>query len=118
MRALYLRLAADGIRRERRFYLPFLLTAAGVSAVQYILFFLAGDAGLDQISGGATLRAILQLGSFVIAAFAALFLFYTHAFLTRRRGREFGLYSVLGMGKRSLASILFWETLFSFVLSL
>ena len=118
MRALYLRLAADGIRRERRFYLPFLLTAAGVSAVQYILFFLAGDVGLDQISGGATLRAILQLGSFVIAAFAALFLFYTHAFLTRRRGREFGLYSVLGMGKRSLASILFWETLFSFVLSL
>lgn len=118
MRALYLRLAADGIRRERRFYLPFLLTAAGVSAVQYILFFLAGDVGLDQISGGATLRAILQLSSFVIAAFAALFLFYTHAFLTRRRGREFGLYSVLGMGKRSLASILFWETLFSFVLSL
>lgn len=118
MKTLYIRLAADGIRRNRRFYLPFLLTAAGVSAVQYILFFLAGDVGLDKISGGATLRAILQLGSFVIAVFAALFLFYTHAFLTRRRGREFGLYSVLGMGKRSLAAILFWETLLSFAASL
>ena len=118
MKTLYIRLAADGIRRNRRFYLPFLLTAAGVSAVQYILFFLAGDDGLDKISGGATLRVILQLGSFVIAVFAALFLFYTHAFLTRRRGREFGLYSVLGMGKRSLAAILFWETLLSFAASL
>lgn len=118
MKTLYLRLAADGIRRERRFYLPFLLTAAGVSAVQYILFFLAGDVGLDKISGGATLRVILQLGSFVIAVFAALFLFYTHAFLIKRRGREFGLYSVLGMGKRSLAAILFWETLLSFTVSL
>ncbi len=107
MKTLYIRLAAEGIRRNRRFYLPFLLTAAGVGAVQYILFFLAGDVGLDKISGGATLRVILQLGSFVIAVFAALFLFYTHAFLTRRRGREFGLYSVLGMGKRSLAAILF-----------
>ena len=118
MKTLYIRLAAEGIRRNRRFYLPFLLTAAGVGAVQYILFFLAGDVGLDKISGGATLRVILQLGSFVIAVFAALFLFYTHAFLTRRRGREFGLYSVLGMGKRSLAAILFWETLLSVAVSL
>lgn len=28
MKTLYIRLAADGIRRNRRFYLPFLLTAA------------------------------------------------------------------------------------------
>ena len=118
MKTLYIRLAADGIRRNRRFYLPFLLTAAGVGAMQYILFFLAGDAGIENISGGATLRSILQLGSFVVAVFSVLFLFYTHAFLIKRRGREFGLYSVLGMGKRSLAAILFWETLLSFAVSL
>ena len=117
MKMLYIRLAADGIRRNRRLYLPFLLTAAGMSAVQYILFFLGEDTGLDGISGGSTLRAILQLGSFVMAVFALLFLFYTHAFLTGRRGREFGLYSVLGMGKGSLAAILFLETLLCFALS-
>ena len=61
MKTLYIRLAADGIRRNRRFYLPFLLTAAGVGAVQYILFFLAGDVGLDKISGGATLLSLIHI---------------------------------------------------------
>ena len=42
---------------------------------------------------------ILGMGSFVMAAFAVLFLFYTNSFLIRRRNREFGLYNILGMGK-------------------
>ena len=46
---------------------------------------------------------ILSMGSFVMAAFAVLFLFYTNSFLIRRRNREFGLYNILGMSKRNLA---------------
>lgn len=53
---------------------------------------------------------ILGMGSFVMAAFAVLFLFYTNSFLIRRRNREFGLYNILGMGKGNLAKVLAWET--------
>ena len=53
---------------------------------------------------------ILSMGSFVMAAFVVLFLFYTNSFLIRRRNREFGLYNILGMGKGNLARVLAWES--------
>lgn len=36
----------------------------------------------------------------------------------RRRKKEFGLYNILGMGKRNIGVILFWETLIVYVVSI
>ena len=47
-----------------------------------------------------------------------LFLFYTNSFLIRRRKKEFGLYNILGMGKRNIARVLFSETLILAAVSL
>ncbi len=118
MKTLYLHLAFDGIRRNRRLYIPYILTCIGMVMMHYILLFLYHDEGLNNLSGGATLRAIMQLGKGVIAVFAAVFLFYTHAFLMRRRKKEFGLYNILGMGKSNIGVILFWETLLVAAVSL
>ena len=69
----------------------------------YILLSLASSPILRTFPGGDTMPMILGMGSFVMAAFAVLFLFYTNSFLIRRRNREFGLYNILGMGKGNLA---------------
>lgn len=112
MRAgFYGKLAVDGIRKNKRLYTPFLLTCAGMAAMLYIVSFLACTSYLDAIPGGSTMRTMLVFGIGVIAVFSVLFLFYTHSFLIRRRKKEFGLYNVLGMGKRNIAKILFFETL-------
>ena len=50
--------------------------------------------------------------------FALIFLFYCNSFLVRRRYKEFGLYSILGMNKRNITRVLIWETLFCALLSL
>ena len=57
------------------------------------------------------LQELLNMGAFVIAVFALIFLYYTNSFLIRRRQKEFGLYNILGMGKRNLVKILIWENL-------
>ena len=44
--------------------------------------------------------------------FSTIFLFYTYSFLVKRRVKEFGLYSVLGMTKKQIAKILVLETIF------
>ena len=36
----------------------------------------------------------------------------------KRRKREFGLYNVLGMEKRHIGRVLFWETFFAFTASI
>ena len=74
----------------------------------YILLSLASSPVLKTFPGGGVMPMILSMGSFVMAAFAVLFLFYTNSFLIRRRNREFGLYNILGMGKGNLARVLAW----------
>ena len=116
-KTLYARLAWTGMRKNRRLYLPYLLSCAGMVLRFYILMGLSGSPVLEHMSGGGSSAIILRLGTVVIAVFALIFLFYTHSFLIRRREREFGLYNVLGMGKGSIARILLWETAITYGLT-
>ena len=68
--------------------------------------------------GGAIVRTMLNLGTITVGIFSCIFLFYTNSFLIRRRKKEFGLYHILGMGKRNIARILFWETMLTALISL
>lgn len=111
------KLALLGIKKNARLYVPYLLSCAFMAAVLYVIAFLAATPALYVVNGkidGAgttTIQLVMSLGSGVISIFAALFLFYTNSFLLRRRKKEFGLYSVLGMDRGALGTILFWETL-------
>ncbi len=116
--SLYPKLALGGMRKNARLYVPYLLTSAGMVMMTYILAFLAFSPLTTVATGTSGTAIILNLGIFVVAGFAALFLFYTNSFLIRRREREFGLYSVLGMGKFNLALILLFEALFTAAISL
>ena len=117
-KGFYLRLALDGMRKNRRLYLPYLLTCAGMVMMFYILASLAHSPLMGSMRGGGTMAVVLMLGTWVIAVFALLFLLYTNSFLIRRRHREFGLYNILGMNKANIARILLWETLLSAVFAL
>ena len=107
----YLKLAWSGIRKNKRLYNPYLLTCVGMVMMFYMVSFLSECPALMQMKGGMTLQSMLSFGSWVIGAFALIFLFYTNSFLIRRRKKEFGLYNILGMGKGNLARILLWESL-------
>ena len=117
-KGFYPKLAADGIRKNKRLYLPFILTCIGMVAMEYIITFLGLSKAILQLPGGETIRVMMRLGSFVIAIFAVIFLFYTNSFLLRRRKKEFGLFNILGMGKNNIAVILLWECLIILGISL
>lgn len=107
---LYARLAYDAMRKNKRMYLPFLMTCTGMVAIFYIISYLSDSPIVANMRGGETLTTMMSLGSFVIGIFSLIFLFYTNSFLMRRRKKEFGLYHMLGMGKGNLALILLWQT--------
>lgn len=114
----YPKLAVTGIRKNGRLYIPYLLTCIGMVMMYYIITFLSQYEGLLHMNGGAVMQSMLNMGSFILAVFAVIFLFYTNSFLIRRRNKEFGLYNILGMGKRNIARIILWETLLIALLSL
>lgn len=119
MRAgLYPKLAWDGIRKNKRFYLPYILTCIGMVMMFYIIHYLAAMPTIKDMPGGDTMEMVLGLGTWVVALFAVIFLFYTNSLLMRRRQKEFGLYNMLGMGKNHLSLLLLWENGILFVISM
>ena len=107
----YIRLAKDGILKNRKFYFPYILTCICMIMMFYVVRFLSMSETFQTVRGGSMLQELLNMGAFVIAVFALIFLYYTNSFLIRRRQKEFGLYNILGMGKRNLVKILIWENL-------
>lgn len=117
-RGFYFRLAAEGISKNRKFYFPYILTCICMVMMFYIVAYLSMSADFSGIFGGDMLQSMLGFGVFVIGIFSLIFLYYTNSFLIRRRQKEFGLYNILGMGKRNLVKILLWENILTAVVSI
>ncbi len=115
---LYPRLAAGGIRRNGKLYVPYIMTCSLMTMMFYIVNFLSDNPFLDGMKGGSMMKQMMRIGIVIMAIFAAIFLFYTNSFLVKGRKREFGLYNVLGMGKRNIAAVMTWETLFVYLVSM
>ncbi len=113
-KGLFARLALTGIRKNGKIYYPYMLTAVVTTAMLYIMASLKKNPELE----GSTLGFSLSLGLFVTTLFAFIFLFYTNSFLMKRRKKEFGLYMVLGMERKHLARVIWWETAFLWLVSL
>ncbi len=117
-RGFYFRLAAEGISKNRKFYFPYILTCICMVMMFYIVAYLSMSADFSGVFGGDMLQSMLGVGVFVIGIFSLIFLYYTNSFLIRRRQKEFGLYNILGMGKRNLVKILLWENILTAVASI
>ena len=119
MNLFYSKFALNNLVKNKRFILPYIFSAIFTIASFYILTSLSLGSNLDKLPQGiSATKQVLSLGVIVIAIFSAIFLFYTYSFLIKRRVREFGLYSVLGMTKKQIAHILILETIFIGVLTL
>ncbi len=113
----YTRLAWQGMLKNGRVYLPYILTCVGMVMMYYIVCALQLSTAVETMRGGSTVQEILSLGQIVIGFFSLLFLLYTNSFLLKRRKKEFGLYNVLGMSKLNLARVLLLETILTAVIA-
>lgn len=117
-RGLYLKLACQGISKNKRLYVPYIITCISMVMMYYIMVFLQDSRVLTLFSQTTPLVTVFNLGSWVIGAFALIFLFYTNSFLMKSRKKEFGLYSILGMNKLNISRVLVWESIVEAVVSL
>ena len=111
-KGIYRSLAISGIRKNKKLYLPYILTCTGMVMMCYIVSFIAASPVFTTIPGGDMVKQLLSMGFGILSVFSLLFLFYTNSFLIRRRKKEFGLYNILGMGKKNLSLVLLLETFF------
>ena len=114
----YPKLAWQGIRKNGKIYIPYIITSIAMVMMYYIVSFLSVNKSIESMRDGKTIQDILGYGVGIIAVFTTIFLFYTNSFIIRRRKKEFGLYNILGMGKWNIARILVWETIILLLITL
>ena len=103
------RLAWSNLRRTQNVTLPFFLASTVTVFLHFLIMTMMFNPHVPEIRGGATLAFIFQLGVFVITTFAILFMISIHQMLLKKRKKELGLYTILGMEKKHISLILFWE---------
>ncbi len=109
----YPSLAWQNIRKNSKFYFPYILTVAFTSASFYIMFALGDTEMVPDSQRYAYLTLFIFIGVAVITLFSVIFLFYTNSFLMKRRNKEIALYNILGMGKRHIAKVFAFESLYT-----
>jgi len=117
-KTLYLKLAITNIKANGKTYFPYVITCICTIMMFYIMHSLSINKGLEGVSGSDALKTILYFGTIVIGIFSAIFLFYINSFLIKRRKKEIGLYNILGLGKKHIAIVLFYENVFISLISL
>jgi len=112
-KSIYPRLAWANIRKNRQYYKPYILAGMMMTAMFYMIAYLAGSQNLTRsVTGSSAVVQSLSFGMVTIAIFSVVFILYTNSFLFKRRLTEFGLYNVLGMEKRHIVRMLAFENLY------
>ena len=114
----YPKLAVSGMQRNKILYVPYLLASSLMVMLFYILASMTFIIQRSDIVGGNSMALVLAMSTILCGSITILILFYLNSFVMKQRGREMGLYSVLGMGKGNLCQLLFFEIFFSFLGSL
>lgn len=116
--SFYLKLALSNLKKNKKSYIPYLLTCIMAIMMYYMMYAISINKGLSQTVGADYLGIILGMGKNIIAIFSVIFLFYTNSFLVKQRKKEIGLYNVLGLEKKHIAKMLGFETAITSVMSL
>lgn len=117
-KGFYTKLAADNIKKNAKTYIPYIITCIITAAMFYIINSLSNNEKIHNIYGGETILTTLGFGTYIVAIFAFIFLFYTNSFLMKRRKKEFGIFNILGMEKRHISKVLLFENIYVVILSL
>ncbi len=65
----------------------------------------------QDLQSSQNLSSIFLQASIILIVFVAVFILYSNSFFTKRRKKELGLYSLLGVRKKTIARMLFYENL-------
>ena len=104
------KMALRNVGRSREAYLPYLLAAAIIGCVYFLVVSMSFSENLTGVPGGEQARLMFAMGTAVFTIFAFCFLLSINRFLIKQRKKEFGLYGVLGLSYSPWysASCSFW----------
>lgn len=112
-------LAKKNIKHNFIHYFLYFASMSFSIMIYYTFVSLAKDpAVVERIDRSAKLSAVFNASSIVLIIFVAIFILYSNHFFTRKRKKEIGLYSLLGLRKKEIGRMLFYENFLMGVVAL
>lgn len=117
---VYLKLAIQSIKKSYRISVPFLGGSILMCAILYSITSLSQNPALldGDFFGSNIMATYLMLGSWIFMLFVLIFLFYLNSVWAKSRRQENGLLSILGMEKKHLLRIQFYQLLIFYLLTI
>ena len=117
------KLSVKNMKKSIKDYAIYFLTLVLGVAIFYMFNSLDSQQAMLQVSQSTReiIKLMIEMLGFVsvfVAVILGLLIVYANNFLINRRKREFGIYMILGMGRRQISGIILLETILIGILSL
>ena len=109
-------LAAGNIRKNGATYLPYLGISIFAMFTYFVFDLILKNDIIYTLPRGNYAVLLIDVGFYLLGFIMVPFLYYTNSFLIKRRKRELGLYSILGLEKKHIGVMMFWESLMLYII--
>ncbi|SFD14612.1 ABC transporter permease [Clostridium uliginosum] len=120
---MYSKMALNNVKKSFKDYTIYFLTLTFAVCIFYSFNSIDSQSVVADMSKGQSeyvkvMGNMISVISVGVSVILGGLIIYATNFLINRRKKEFGIYMVLGMGKRKMSQILFLETLYIGIISL
>ncbi|MFW2487213.1 ABC transporter permease [Clostridium chromiireducens] len=120
---MYFKIALNNVKKSFNDYTIYFLTLTFAVCIFYSFNSIGSQSVMADMNAGQTeyvktMEKLISVISVGVSVILGGLIIYATKFLISKRKKEFGIYMVLGMGKRKMSKILFFETLFIGIISL
>lgn len=110
-------LAIRGVTQNGNIYYPYIISCIFSVFTYYIFSSILDNDLIATLPHSTYAWMMLLLGKILLVFILVPFVYYANSFLVKRRKKEMGLYTLLGMERKHLVMLLFLETLVIYVLA-
>lgn len=104
------KMAITNIRKNGSVYFPYIGVSIFAIFTYFVFDLILKNDIMYHLPKGMYTLILIEIGFVLLGLIMVPFLYYTNSFLIKRRKRELGLYSILGLEKKHIGIMMFWES--------
>lgn len=104
------RMAGANIRKNGSIYFPYIGVSIFAVFTYFVFDLILKNDLMYTLPRGVYAVMLVTIGFGLLGLIMVPFLYYTNSFLIKRRKKELGLYSILGLEKKHMGIMMFWES--------
>ncbi len=115
-KSLLPRMAVNNIRKNGSTYFPYIGVSIFTMFTYFVFDLIVKNDIMKTLPKAVYAVVFMEIGFILLGIIMVPFLYYTNSFLIKRRKKELGLYSILGMEKKHIGIMMLYESLAVYVI--